>query len=674
MKIIALTLDDNNSQETPCYKSVKKVLTQGTYKFYDNYEIGDDDNLVIKNEEHPFSDKFDTPWAKRSTVPTINVCAIVGKNGSGKSSLIELIIRLINNFACSIIGDETVYNGAKPLHFIPDIYASLYYEKGGAFFCLSQKGNTICLYKNQRSNLIYSNQYDNNEWDTPANQVLKDSALKDFFYTVVVNYALYAYNLYDFKNEWDTIDKMIGKLHIGKKQYKELKQQGEDPITDEELCWLSGLFHKNDGYQTPIVLNPFRDNGIIDVNNEKLLAKERLLSIILANDSQSFLKDAIKDKTISSLDISIDSAHSSLNNVPYHTEKLNRYRDSFKTNTIFEELCTCIIDAWSDVCGFRLNKSTANYKDEALNYVVYKTLRIMWQYKAYATDLFRLLQGEDKPSYICIIIKEKMALDQSHITLKLRQTIKYLQYAHIAIGKKIKFTDLRQTIEAARDSDAQSFAKSSLSSERYSNIEYLPAPIFNVRINLLSDSKKELLDFDTLSSGEKQMLYTACSILYHLNNIASVSKRTHSNDISYDYINIILEEIELYFHPEMQRRLVNYLIKQIRSLNLSIKEIQIVFATHSPFILSDIPVNNILYLDNGQPTSKKKETFGANIAELLQDSFFLNESYMGEFAFDTIKQLFKKKLKPKDDMYIRYIGDIFLQEELKRKSYDKDTN
>ncbi len=668
MKIIALTLDDNNSQETPCYKSVKKVLTQGTYKFYDNYEIGDDDNLVIKNEEHPFSDKFDTPWAKRSTVPTINICAIVGKNGSGKSSLIELIIRLINNFTCSIIGDETVYNGAKPLHFIPDIYASLYYEKGGAFFCLSQKGNTICLYKNQRSNLIYSNQYNNSEWDTPANQVLKDSALNDFFYTVVVNYALYAYNLYDFKDEWDTIDKMIGKLHIGKKRYEELKQQGKEPITDEDLCWLSGLFHKNDGYQTPIVLNPFRSNGMIDVNNEKLLAKERLLSIILANnETQSFLKDAIEDKTISSLDISIDSAHSSLNNVPYHTEKLNRYRDSFKTNTIFEELCTYIIDAWSDVCDFRLNESTANYKDEALNYVVYKTLRIMWQYKAYDTDLLRLLQGEDKPSYICIIIKEKMALDQSHITLKLRQTIKYLQYDHIVIGKKIKLPDLRQTIEAARDRDAQNFAKSSLSSERYSNIEYLPAPIFNVRINLLFDSKKELLDFDTLSSGEKQMLYTACSILYHLNNIASVSKRTHSNDISYDCINIILEEIELYFHPEMQRKLVNYLIKQIRSLNLSIKELQIVFATHSPFILSDIPVNNILYVDNGHSILERKETFGANIVELLQDSFFLNESYMGEFARQTITELFRRRGKPLDDSCIKYIGDSFLREELKRR-------
>ena len=669
MKIIALTLDDNNSQETPCYKSVKKVLTQGTYLFYSNYKTGDDDNLVIKNEEHPFSDKFDTPWAEQSTVTTINICAIVGKNGSGKSSLIELIIRLINNFACSIIGDKTVYNGAKPLHFIPDIYASLYYEKGGEFFCLSQKGDKLSLYKNQRSNLIYSNHYDNNEWNTPANQVLKDSALKDFFYTVVVNYALYAYNLYDFKDEWDTIDKMIGQLPGGKNYYQEMKQQGKEPITDEDLCWLSGLFHKNDGYQTPIVLNPFRANGMIDVNNEKQLAKERFLSIILTNNkTRSFLKDAIEDKTISSLDISIDPAHSSLNDGPYHTEKLSRYRDSFKTNTIFEELCTCIIDAWGDVCGFRLNESTANYKDEALNYVVYKTLRIMWQYKAYATDLLRLLQGEDEPSYICIIIKEKMALDQSHITLKLRQTIKYLQYDHIVIGKKIKFTDLRQTIEAARNSDVQSFAKSSLSPERYSNIEYLPAPIFNVRINLLSDSKKELLDFDTLSSGEKQMLYTACSILYHLNNIASVSKRTHSNDISYDCINIILEEIELYFHPEMQRRLMNYLIKQIRSLNLSIKEIQIVFATHSPFILSDIPVNNILYVDNGHSVEERKETFGANIAELLQDSFFLNESYMGEFAFDTIKQLFRKKLKSKDDMYIRYIGDIFLQEELKRNS------
>jgi len=42
--------------------------------------------------------------------------------------------------------------------------------------------------------------------------------------------------------------------------------------------WLKPLFHKNDGYKTPIVLNPFRDDGNIDINRELHLAQTRLLT------------------------------------------------------------------------------------------------------------------------------------------------------------------------------------------------------------------------------------------------------------------------------------------------------------------------------------------------------------------------------------------------------------
>lgn len=73
--------------------------------------------------------------------------------------------------------------------------------------------------------------------------------LNNFFYTIAVNYSLYAYNSNDIKSEGD---------------------------------WLPGLFHKNDGYQTPLVLNPFRKDGNIDINNENHLVKARLIANLLA--------------------------------------------------------------------------------------------------------------------------------------------------------------------------------------------------------------------------------------------------------------------------------------------------------------------------------------------------------------------------------------------------------
>lgn len=45
--------------------------------------------------------------------------------------------------------------------------------------------------------------------------------------------------------------------------------------------WIEALFHKNDGYRTPIVLNPFRERGNIDINVETELAEQRSIAFFL---------------------------------------------------------------------------------------------------------------------------------------------------------------------------------------------------------------------------------------------------------------------------------------------------------------------------------------------------------------------------------------------------------
>ena len=61
------------------------------------------------------------------------------------------------------------------------------------------------------------------------------------------------------------------------------------------------------------------------------------------------------------------------------------------------------------------------------------------------------------------------------------------------------------------------------------------------------------------------------------------------------------------------------------------------FITHSPFILSDIPKQNVLFLENGRSINyENKNTFGANITDLLADSFFINDGLIGDFAKEKI--------------------------------------
>ena len=70
--------------------------------------------------------------------------------------------------------------------------------------------------------------------------------------------------------------------------------------------------------------------------------------------------------------------------------------------------------------------------------------------------------------------------------------------------------------------------------------------------------------------------------------------------------------------------------------------LHLIFTSHSPFILSDLPKENIIFLEKGKqvyPFEDGKQTFGANIHTLLSHGFFMKDGLMGEFAKDKIKSI-----------------------------------
>ena len=109
---------------------------------------------------------------------------------------------------------------------------------------------------------------------------------------------------------------------------------------------------------------------------------------------------------------------------------------------------------------------------------------------------------------------------------------------------------------------------------------------------------------------------------------------------------ILLDEGDLYLHPEWQRKFFNDLHKYL-PLFFRDKKIQLFLTSHSPFLVSDLPKENILLLNTDQYGSSVlvgkeniSNTFGANIHELLANSFFLNKGSVGEFARIKINDLF----------------------------------
>lgn len=70
----------------------------------------------------------------------------------------------------------------------------------------------------------------------------------------------------------------------------------------------------------------------------------------------------------------------------------------------------------------------------------------------------------------------------------------------------------------------------------------------------------------------------------------------------------------------------------------NIHGVNITLITHSPFVLSDIPESNILFLNKKGQSNPFGHTFGANIHAMLNNSFML-DSTIGEYARKSIKKL-----------------------------------
>jgi len=135
--------------------------------------------------------------------------------------------------------------------------------------------------------------------------------------------------------------------------------------------------------------------------------------------------------------------------------------------------------------------------------------------------------------------------------------------------------------------------------------------------------------FSDLSHGEKSIYAQFVSIFPHVMNAT-------------EGVLIVLDEPDLSLHPNWQKK---YLFEYMNTFGKYKVSQHLIFTTHSPFVLSDIPKQNIIFLDTDEEgkckvvdgLKEKKETFGANIHTLLSDSFFMADGLMGEFAKSRIE-------------------------------------
>ena len=166
--------------------------------------------------------------------------------------------------------------------------------------------------------------------------------------------------------------------------------------------------------------------------------------------------------------------------------------------------------------------------------------------------------------------------------------------------------------------------------------------------------------FNNLSHGE-QMLFGQLLNLYFF---------SQGNK---DSLIFVFDEPEIALHPNWQKNYMKEVISLLKKLD---KKYQFIVTSHSPFILSDIPKQNIIFLKDGKQVDamEKKQTFGANIHTLLADGFFMDGGLMGEFAKSKIEEVIKYlndknleiKSKEEAQKIINIIGEPILKNQLQK--------
>lgn len=734
-----------------CAPHIGKCLKEGVfYYFCDDYRIDEIRGLIRRKSQNlePLAEDF---FLKK---PRVNINAIVGKNGDGKSTLVELMMRLVNN--CTITNDLAV--GKDSLKWVDGVRGELYYIIDDVLYMLRERSE-------EEGALVYVvadlKESEMGEWQFKApNKVDVKLDRDSFFFTLVSNYSHYAYNTLDYKKEW--------------------KETGNED-NDDEKCWLHYIFHKNDGYVAPITLHPFRFKGNIDVNREADLSKQRLLAMFINADDPDLNPNSLrrvngKDAEVLVLREDVcklqrkaivdfftaqreadkmgvvftqvakaDEGLKKKNDIEYerlidtmlpflyderldevldrgdefksfvkkvvawlkenHKNALPQYSDIERVWDILETLTEMhpetkrnihlkeYKEKYGDVMGVnsvQLGRLDTIYRiflltghdpnllprkyeeltkeEKSKLYEVYKVWSILSKYPQYEPFIYT---DEQKQR----IREAGPALEEcyrrlnddkfSHITRKLRQVFNY---------RKEGFEDGDLYERLGEFDEKQGTLKVNLRKlkEHYGGqkvaLDQLPPAMYewDLLFKKVGGNKADI-ELDSFSSGEKQLLNSTSAIIYHLQNLTATAITHYRN------VNIILEEIELYYHPDYQRKLIWQLLNQIgRAVIPEIESINILFVTHSPFILSDIPKSQVLFLGEGMPKNTMQEnTFGANIHSLLKNGFFLPNLPMGGFAYEKINDMFRK-LNEGDlgedykDLYqqILLVGEPYLRSQL----------
>ncbi|WXR62029.1 AAA family ATPase [Peptostreptococcaceae bacterium AGR-M142] len=331
-----------------------------------------------------------------------------------------------------------------------------------------------------------------------------------------------------------------------------------------------------------------------------------------------------------------------------------------------------LIDAFfSDVDKF-LSKETTEFLIQEINKIsgYYESLNIVELLKCFKEIVLRekneIKKLEDNKTQTSEL--EKFFFSEFE---KLCDTyFKFIEFIEVFFTEKILKFHIEQVMRYTNKSGAQS--------ARVEKIGFISIKIDRGGLNVVKEflqlyfnlhTKEDFLLFQWrgISSGEYAMLEM-------FSRFYEVSKKQLTKNIM-----ILIDEGETYFHPEWERRFIEILTNSWIKL-FEKHQIQIIFTSNSPFLISDMPKSNIVFFN--KENMDINDTFASNIHMLLKESFFM-DSTIGEFAKKKIEQVVKVLNDENNDIEedrkneirktINIIGEPIIKKKLEQM-YEKKFN
>ena len=511
--------------------------------FYDEYDENGflEDNCKIKIKEND-------NYIENFFGENINVTAIVGKNGSGKSTVLELLIKIANKYTLLNTTCFFVYRKLEKWYIVGKIMPTCNYDLEDSFFNDNESINWINYLYSRNDTLLkkyIERQSMFNEYG--GNYIWKHTQVYNRFSNILSSLEKkYKFNTFLLKI------KLVNKKIIEEKDFDNNTILKSDTI---KFC-------------EKIISSFYSKKQRLSVNSIKNLTIESLLS---HNAFLLFVTFYIMNKD--NLELTEDNFVICLqalenNNINFIFEKLDEFNKSLNEDNDFE--------------------------------IYFQQLKFLKQ----NIDKF-VFDGNE--FYIW------------EVPLSEKDTIS-------------KIIDNTKVISGIFDP-----------ATFYYLIESVYYDFSNNETNIF---------YNDLSEGEKEIFKISIDFLHHLD--------FNSNDSIF-----IFDEIDNSLHPIWKKEIFKILMNLFNQFKKkhNNKNIHLILTTHSPFLLSDIPKENIIFLKDGKNDKgiNHKQTFGANIHTLLSDSFFMEDGLMGEFAKGKINEIidFHKEVEEanseKEALKIKYL-------------------